>query len=43
MRNNTVISKDENFSPTEMPHGRHKQGGIGRNGARVVVLAVEER
>ena len=30
MRKNTFTSRDALFSPTEMPHGRHEQGGIGR-------------
>ena len=29
MRKKTVISRDEFFSPTEIPHGRHEQGVTG--------------
>ena len=42
MRKTTVTSRDDFFPPTEIPHDRHEQGGIGRNGDRVVVPAVEE-
>ena len=31
------------LSPTEMLYGRHEQGGIGINGDRILVPAVEER
>ena len=30
MRKTTVTLRDRIFSPTEMPHGRHEQVGIGR-------------
>ena len=43
MIKNTVTSRDYFCSPTEIPHGRHEQIGVGRNGDRIVVPEVEDR